>query len=359
MNHGVVGEDAVDGVAENENRQGQQFGNHQCDADGRPDTAIDLIQLPGANHVAQQNLGGLRHGDGVHIGYIGQHTAVDLGGYHRRAHEIDKAEDKRLGNVVGQGFRAGWQGNAQQSAEGFRGKRPQIPQGKAEGAFALQGDAGQNQPHGLGDDGGHGGACHPHLGEAQQAVDEDGVAHDVQQIHGNGEHHHLFQQGVTPQHGAQLDVKPLQQHGAAYNAGVEAGAVKGLLRRLQQLENQLWLQQQEKPHQKAEHGADRYRRRDDFVALFPGAAGADVLGQQDGGGGAHGGQHNDDHIHHLIAVADGGHGSGAEAGNHELIHVAHQQLQQKFRENGQRQVKDPAGLGRKVERHESELLNHE
>ena len=52
-----------------------------------------------------------------------------------------------------------------------------------------------------------------------------------------------------------------------------------------------------------------------------------MLGQENGGRRTHGGQHDDDHIHHLIAVADGGHGGRAEAGDHELIHIAHQQLQ--------------------------------
>ena len=110
-------------------------------------------------------------------------------------------------------------------------------------AFPFQGNAGQNQSHGLGDDRGHGSARHPHLREAEKAVDEDRVSRNIQQVHGNGKHYHLFEQGVAPQHGAQLDIQPLQQHGAAYDAGVEAGAVKGVLRRPQQLEHQLRLQQ--------------------------------------------------------------------------------------------------------------------
>ena len=69
-----------------------------------------------------------------------------------------------------------------------------------------------------------------------------------------------------------------------------------------------------------------------------------MLRQQNGGGGAHGGQHDDDHVHHLIAVADGGHGCGAEVGDHELVHIAHQKLQEKLCEDGQREVKDPSGL---------------
>ena len=52
----------------------------------------------------------------------------------------------------------------------------------------------------------------------------------------------------------------------------------------------------------------------------------DVLGQENGGGGAHGGEHDDDHVHHLVTVADGGHGGGAEVGDHELVHIAHQKL---------------------------------
>ena len=138
---------------------------------------------------------------------------------------------------------------------------------------------------------------------------------------------------------------------AAHNTGIEAGPGKGVLRRPQQLEHQLRLQQQEQSHQKAEHGAEGNGRRGDHVAVLSVPSGADVLGQQDGGGGAHGGQHDDDHVHDLVAVADGGHGGGAEAGDHELVHVAHQQLQEKLRENGQGQMKDPAGLGRKTQRH--------
>ena len=70
-----------------------------------------------------------------------------------------------------------------------------------------------------------------------------------------------------------------------------------------------------------------------------------MLGQEDGGGGAHGLQHDDDYVHYPVAVSDGGHGGRAEGGDHELIHIAHQQLQQQLRENGQGEVKDPAGLG--------------
>ena len=53
----------------------------------------------------------------------------------------------------------------------------------------------------------------------------------------------------------------------------------------------------------------------------------------------------------LVAVSDGGHSGRAEGGDHELVHIAHQQLQQQLRENGQREMKDPAGLGRKTQRH--------
>ena len=91
-------------------------------------------------------------------------------------------------------------------------------------------------------------------------------------------------------------------------------------------------------------GAEGNGRRGDHVAVLSVPSGADVLGQENGGGGAHGGQHDDDHVHHLIAVADGGHGGGAEVGDHELVHIAHQKMQEKLCEDGQREVKDPSGL---------------
>ena len=94
-------------------------------------------------------------------------------------------------------------------------------------------------------------------------------------------------------------------------------------------------QQQNKSHQKAEKAADRHAYGSDLVAGLSFLPSADVLGQEDGGGGAHGLQHDDDHVHHLVAVSDGGHGSGAEGRDHELVHIAHQQLQQQLCENGQ------------------------
>ena len=256
MDHGICGKNAVNGVTEEEDGQRQQLGDCQRNADGGPDTAADLVQLPGADHVAQQDLGGFRHGDGVHIGHIGQHTAVDLGADHRCPHEVDEAENKGLGNIVGQGFCAGGQSDAQQGAECLCREGTQVFQGKMHAAFPLQGDAGQNQSHGFGENRGHGGPRYPHLGEAEEPVDEDGIACHVQKVHNDRQGYDLFEQGVAPQHGAQLDIQSLQQHGAAYNAGIEAGPVKGVRRRPQQLEHQFRLQQQEQPHQKAERRAE-------------------------------------------------------------------------------------------------------
>ena len=62
-----------------------------------------------------------------------------------------------MGHVVGQGLRTGGQGDAQQGAEGLCGEGVQILQGKTDGAFAFQRDAGQRQAHSLGDHGGYGG----------------------------------------------------------------------------------------------------------------------------------------------------------------------------------------------------------
>ena len=87
-------------------------------------------------------------------------------------------------------------------------------------------------------------------------------------------------------------------------------------------------QQQKQAHQQTEHPADSHAHRGDIVAGLPRPPGADVLGQEDGGGGTDCLQHDDDHVHHLVTVAHGGHGFGADAGEHELVHVAHQQLQQ-------------------------------
>ena len=109
--------------------------------------------------------------------------------------------------------------------------------------------------------------------------------------------------------------------------------------------------QQEQAHHRAERGADGHAHRGDLVARLPLPARADVLGQQNGGGRAHGLQHDDDHVHHLVAVAHGGHRGGTEMGEHELVHIAHQQLQQQLREDGQGQVKDPAGLRGKSQFH--------
>ena len=138
VDHRIIGEDAVNGIAENEDQQCQQLGGRQRDADGGPDTAADLVQLPAADHVAQNDLGGLPHGDGVHIGHVGQHTAIDLGADHRRTHQIDETEDEGLGYVVGQGLCTGGQGDAQQGAEGLCGEGVQILQGKTDGAFAFR-----------------------------------------------------------------------------------------------------------------------------------------------------------------------------------------------------------------------------
>ena len=63
----------------------------------------------------------------------------------------------------------------------------------------------------------------------------------VQKVHGNGERHYLFQQGVAPQNGAELDIQPLKQYRTAYDAGVKAGTVKGVLRRPQELKDQFRL----------------------------------------------------------------------------------------------------------------------
>ena len=241
VDHRIIGEDTVNRIAENEDQQCQQLGGSQRDADGGPDTAADLVQLPAADHVAQNDLGGLPHGDGVHIGHVGQHTAIDLGADHRRTHQIDEAEDEGLGYVIGQGLRTGGQGDAQQGAEGLCGEGTQILQGKTDGAFAFQSDAGQRQAHSLGDHGGYGGTRHAHLREAEEAVDQNGVAYHIQKVHGNGEHHHLFQQGVAPQNGAELDIQPLKQYRTAYDAGVKAGTDKGILRRPQEMKDQFRL----------------------------------------------------------------------------------------------------------------------
>lgn len=123
----------------------------------------------------------------------------------------------------------------------FAGEGVQILQGKTDGAFAFQRDAGQRQAHSLGDHGGYGGTCHAHLREAEEAVDQNGVAYHIQKVHGDGEHHHLFQQGVAPQNGAELDIQPLKQYRTAYDAGVKAGTVKGVLRRPQELKDQFRL----------------------------------------------------------------------------------------------------------------------
>ena len=85
------------------------------------------------------------------------------------------------------------------------------------------------------------GVRHAHLREAEEAVDQNGVAYHIQKVHGNGEHHHLFQQGVAPQNGAELDIQPLKQYRTAYDAGVKAGTVKGVLRRPQELKDQFRL----------------------------------------------------------------------------------------------------------------------
>ena len=209
----------------------------------------------------------------------------------------------------------------------------------------------QRKPHRLTDAGGYGGARHPHPGKPQPAVDEDGIARHVHEVHHHGDTHHFPQQRIAPQHGAKFDVKSLDHHGAAHDPGIEAGAVKRLRRGPQEGKDHVGRQQQNESHQKAEKAADRHAYGGDLVAGLPLLPGADVLSQEDGGGGAHGLQHDDDHVHHLVAVSDGGHGSRAEGGDHELVHIAHQQLQQQLRENGQREMKDPAGLGRKSQCH--------
>ena len=232
----------------------------------------------------------------------------------------------------------------------------EVLEGEAGGAPAAQGPNHQSQPHRFGKAGGYSGAGHPHPGEAEEAVDQNGVARYVQEVHHHGDRYHLFEEGIAPQYGAQLNVKPLDQHRPAHDAGVEAGPGKGICRGAQQSEQSLGSQQQEKPYGQTEHHGHRRAHCGDLVTGPPGLAGADVLSQQDSGGGAHGLQHDDDHVHHLVAVADGGHGGGPEVGDHELIHVAYQELQQQLCKDGQGEAEDPAGLGGGGECHGRRLL---
>ena len=85
-------------------------------------------------------------------------------------------------------------------------------------------------------------------------------------------------------------------------------------------------QQEQQPHSQAEHGADGGAHGGDFIAGIASFSSADVLSQQNRGGSAHGFQDNNHHVHHLVAVADRGHGSRTEVRDHELVHVSHQQL---------------------------------
>ena len=86
------------------------------------------------------------------------------------------------------------------------GKGPQISQGEADGTLTPQGPDHKSQPDCLGNTGGHGSARHAHAGQTEEAVDQNGVSHDVQKIHHHGDAHHLAQQGIAPQHSAELDV---------------------------------------------------------------------------------------------------------------------------------------------------------
>ena len=352
MDGRVGGEEIVNGVTEEENQKCQEFRHHQGDTDRGPDTAVHFLQPPGTQQIPQQDLGGLGHGDGVHVRHVCQHTGIDLGGDDGGSHEVDKAQDHDLGDVVRQRLRAGGHGNHQKLAAGAQGKGTEIPEGKAHIALAVQRPQHQRKAHRLADAGGRGGPRHPHPGKAQPAVDENGVARHVHEVHHHGEAHHFPQQRIASEHGAKFDVEPLKHHGPAYNAGVEAGAVKRLRRGPQEGEDHVRRQQQNQAHQKAEKAADRHAHGGNLVAGLSLLPGTDVLGQEDGGGGAHGLQHDDDYVHYLVAVSDGGHGGRAEGGDHELIYIAHQQLQQQLRENGQGEVKDPAGLGGKSQCHE-------
>ena len=130
VNHSVGGKNTVNGVAENEDHQRQKLRGRKGKADGGPDPGAHFLQLSRADHVAQNDLSGLRRGDGVHVGNVGQHTAVDLGADRRRTHEIDEAEDECLGHVIGKGLRAGGQGDPQQGAERRRREGPEISEGK-------------------------------------------------------------------------------------------------------------------------------------------------------------------------------------------------------------------------------------
>ena len=239
MDGGIGGKNAVNGVAEEKDHQRQALRHPQGDADGRPHPAFHLVQLPGPQHVSHDDLGSLGHGDGVNIGHVGQHAAVDLGGNDGGAHNVDEAQNEDLGDVIGERLHPRGHGDAQQALTGGYGEWAQIAQGKAHGALAVQHPDHQDQSHGLGNAGGHGSTRHPHPGETEKAVDEDGVARHVQKVHHHRHRHHLLEEGVAAQHGAKLDVQPLDHHGAAYDAGIETGPGEGLRRGAQQGEKSL------------------------------------------------------------------------------------------------------------------------
>ena len=126
-----------------------------------------------------------RHGDGVHIGHVGQHTAVDLGADHRRTHQVDEAEDEGLGYVIGQGFCAGGQGDAQQArGRSLRGRDADIAGKNARVHLRFSVMQASASPTALEITVDTAAPATPHLREAEEAVDENGVACHVQKVHG-------------------------------------------------------------------------------------------------------------------------------------------------------------------------------
>ena len=237
-----------------------------------------------------------------------------------------------MGQVVGHRFPAGWDADGQQPPELLGRERPQIAHLDHRSELPAEKEGDDHHPDEPGEVAGHRRPQHPQGGNGPQAVDEDGVAPDVQAVHQHRYEHGLLHHLAAAEKGGEGEVDRLEHHPHPDDPHIAAGFLENLLMDPHEPENAAATEDQDQTHQKPEHDVGHQGHCIGPVDLG-GVLGADVLGNQDHGGGTHHGEYQKHQICHLIGVADGPHSSGIPPAHHDLVGIAYQHLEEQLNKN--------------------------
>ena len=188
---------------------------------------------------------------------------------------------------------------------------------------------------------GNGGPRHPKGGQAdgRNTIDEHGISADVDTVHHHRHHHGLLHQLTAPEKGCEGQIDRLEYHPEPDDPHIETRLIKDNRLHPHKPEHRAAEADQEQADRQSKDQIGRQRDRIDPVDLF-GIPGADVLGDQDHGGGAYHRKDQQKQVCNLIGITDGTDAVWIVPTHHDLIGVAHHQLKQKLDKNRPGQGQD-------------------